>query len=270
MTNRKPSFQDPLLARVVNKLVTKFRATPMGLSLHAKLNSTSPKFHCPVCEFKGPFVTLEAVYGRRLHAQCPRCGALERHRLMVLAMRDAEARFSFTGRDVLHFAPEPFFSGALKARSRTYRTSDLVMRNVDMRADMTDIPVESESIDLLIASYILQYVSDDLRALREIRRVLRPGGLAILPVTIVSDRTVEYPEPNLHESGGHVRAPGEDYFDRMSSIFSEVELKRSSDYPETYQTWVYEDRSQWPTPEMPLRRPMPGERHLEYIPLCWR
>jgi len=109
-----------------------------------------------------------------------------------------------------------------------------------------------------------------MRALREIHRVLRPGGIAILPVTIVAEKTVEYPEPNMLESGGHVRAPGVDYYDRFRQVFGRVDLHDSGSVPEEFQLYVYEDRTNWPTPEMPLRRAMPGIRHREIVPVCWR
>jgi SAM-dependent methyltransferase len=215
-------------------------------------------------------VTLSAVYGERLYAECPQCGALERHRLLSLVLDDVAKGFSFQGKAILHFAPEAFFRRRFMALTKNYRTSDLVMMGVDMRADLSDLAIDDSSVDVLFASYILQYIKDDLLAMREIRRVLRPGGFSVLPVTIVSDETVEYPEPNLDESGGHVRAPGMDYFDRFCEIFSRVDLYRSSSYSERFQTYVYEDRSQWPTKEMPLRRPSVGVRHEEIVPICWR
>lgn len=269
LSNAKQSFRDPLAMRVINKVTTLVRATPLGLATYRQLTRHEPQFVCPACGFHGAFVTLRAVYGDRKYAQCPKCGALERHRLMALVMKDIEKSFSFSGKDILHFAPEPFFAPQLKARARSYRSSDLVMRNMDMRANLTELPIESASVDVLIASFILQYIADDMRALREIRRVLRRGGLAILPVTVVSDTTVEYPEPNMHESGGHVRAPGADYFKRMTDVFSKVDIHTSKDYLDGNQTYVFENRENWPTKEMPLRRPMLGERHLEYVPVCW-
>ena len=270
LSEAKQSFRDPLALRVINKAKTLVRSMPLGLAAYRIMTRHEPQFECAACGFNGAFVTLHAVYGDRKYAQCPKCGALERHRLMALVMADIEKFYSFSGKDILHFAPEPFFAPDLKARARSYRCSDLVMRNMDLRANLTELPIESASIDVLLASFILQYIADDMRALREIRRVLRPGGLAVLPVTVVSDKTVEYPEPNMFESGGHVRAPGPDYFDRMSEIFSKVEIFNSNDYPLVNQTYVFEDREKWPTSEMPLRGPMLGEKHLEYVPVCWR
>lgn len=49
----------------------------------------------------------------------------------------------------------------------------------DLRSgDACNLPVEDESVDLLYSSNTLTYVPDNLRALEEGYRVLRPGGVA--------------------------------------------------------------------------------------------
>lgn len=270
MIEKKPTFKDPLVARAIGKALRIVRSTPLGLAWFKLSHRGDRYFNCPVCQYNGPFVTLQAVYGERLHAECPQCGALERHRLLSLVLDGVEKIYSLKDKTVLHFAPEPFFQRRFKAFTSDYTTSDLVMRNVDMRVDLANMPFATASQDFVFASYILQYVPDDMQALREIHRVLRPGGIAILPVTIVAAKTIEYPEPNMHESGGHIRAPGFDYYDRFKQVFNRVDLHASSDFPEKYQTYVYEDRTHWPTPEMPLRQAMAGVRHVEIIPVLWR
>ena len=81
--------------------------------------------------------------------------------------------------------------------------------------------LEDESFDLIYASHVLEHVQYDIQALHEIRRVLTKNGIAILPVPIVCEETIEYPEPNPAEHL-HCRAPGIDYFDKYKSVFSKV------------------------------------------------
>lgn len=270
MKDTVPKTKDPLVARAVRRVAWLARSTPPGLALFKTLHRKEQRFSCPVCGYKGPFVTLQAIYGERKHAECPACGALERHRLLSLVLDTLEQRGNIARTSILHFAPERFFRGRFEVMFKSYTAIDPVMRRVDMRADLRALPFADDSQDLVFASYILQYIDDDLRALREIRRVLRPNGIAILPVTIVGEKTIEYPEPNIHESGGHIRAPGLDYYDRFEGVFSKVDLYKSEDFPEHNQLYVYEDRTGWPTKEMPLRQPMKGHRHPEIIPVCWR
>jgi hypothetical protein len=65
-----------------------------------------------------------------------------------------------------------------------------------------------------------------------------------------------------------VRAPGLDYFDRYRQIFPTVTVFRSSDFPDHYQTYLYEDRSHYPTSTSPLRSPDFEHRYEDYVPVC--
>jgi len=168
---------------------------------------------------------------------------------------------------MLHVAPEPFLRDFFVTRFGTYETADLHMEGVDHRIDLCHLPFVDATYDCVFASHVLEHIEDDTSALREIRRVLRPNGIAILPVPLVSERTIEYPEPNPNESN-HVRAPGPDYFDRYRAYFARVDTYQSDMFPEKYQLFIYEDRTAWPTPECPLRLPMQGKRHIEVVPVC--
>ena len=121
---------------------------------------------------------------------------------------------------------------------------------------------------MVVASHVLEHIKEDIAALRQIRRILRPGGAALLPVPLVGPTTVEYPAPSKGDCG-HVRAPGYDYFERYEPIFARVERFSSGAFDERFQPWVYEDRSCWPTPDFPYRLPSPGERHEDVVPVCW-
>jgi hypothetical protein len=84
-----------------------------------------------------------------------------------------------------------------------------------------------------------------------------------------ADATIEYPERSLTEEG-HVRAPGPDYFDRYREVFPRVEVWKSSDAPDAFQTWLHEDRTRFPNERCPYRPPQAGDRHEDYVPVAWR
>jgi SAM-dependent methyltransferase len=142
------------------------------------------------------------------------------------------------------------------------------MDGMDYNVDIQELPFEDQTYDFIFASHVLEHVPNDKKAIAEIRRILKFDGIAILPVPLVVEKTIEYPEPNPDEAY-HVRAPGFDYFDRYSSFFSKIELHDSDSLPAEHQLHVYEDRTQWPTKECPLRLPMQGVKHIDIVPVCY-
>ena len=227
-----------------------------------------PTFTCPICSYSGVFLNSHAPTGFRLHSRCPRCKGGERHRLQHLVMQDLLAERDASKMSMLHFAPESWFRPIFARRFGTYQTADLGMRGVTHRVDICRLPLPDGSYDIVYASHVLEHVLDDNLAISEIRRVLRPGGIAILPVPLFAEETIEYAAANPHEHH-HVRAPGLDYFDRYTRHFRRVEKYASDQYPEKYQLYLYQDRTSWPMKNHPHLRPMPGERHLDIVPVCY-
>jgi len=225
-------------------------------------------FQCPFCNYHGPFKSINPPTGRRIHAQCPRCGSLERHRLQFVALQKLEEDRDLSKMRIIHFAPEPFIQNWLETRAGAYQTADLERNDIEYRVDLQNLPFSSDSYDMVFASYVLEHIPDDFKALAEIRRILTSRGVAVLPVPVVCDKTIEYPEPNPHEAN-HVRAPGADYYKRYTEYFSRIKVITSSDAGDRYQTWVYEDRTKLPSSLMPYRPGMPGSRHLDYVPICY-
>lgn len=143
---------------------------------------------------------------------------------------------------MLHVAPEAFFREFFSQRFGQYETADLKMKAADHIVDLQHLPFDDDSYDFVFASHVLEHIPDDRKAISEIRRILRPNGMAILPVPIYSRNTVEFSEPDPHEFG-HVRAPGLDYFDRYERYFWKVERFDSGSQPEKYQVFVCQDHA---------------------------
>lgn len=130
---------------------------------------------------------------------------------------------------VLHFAPEGGLGAWVRSLSPvSYVACDLnpVAEHI-VRVDAEDIPYQDQSFDLVIANHVLEHVRDDRKALFEIKRVLAPGGFAILqtPYSSVawetwSDEGIISPEARLHAFGqeDHVRLYGRNIFARFESI----------------------------------------------------
>jgi SAM-dependent methyltransferase len=251
------------LERVRNTPLTKDRAAAFRL-----LHPDKPRYDCPVCGYAGPFMDAHDPPGLRMDAMCPSCSSLERHRLQWLALEALPERPRFSGMHVLHCAPEPAMRWRLRAVFGRYSSADLRDPKVDYQVDLRDLPFDGGSFDVVFASHVLEHIKEDDLALAEIRRILRPGGFAVLPVPVVNLTTVEYPKPNPRE-WGHVRAPGPDYFDRYERHFPRVRRYLSSEFDPRFQPFVYEDRSLWPPPGYPLRQRSGGTRHEDVVPVAY-
>jgi len=222
----------------------------------------SRQFECPICGFEGRFVPID---GTRLHALCPNCLSRERHRLQFLVMEVLAGEHDFSALHLLHVAPEPSMAEVLRPRFASYVTADISGIGVDRRLDLTAIDLPDASVDVVYASHVLEHIRQDGAALHEVRRILRPGGFAVLPVPILCDRTVEYPEP-VEAEAWHVRAPGPDYFERYD-VFDRLRVWSSEDLEDRHQTWAYEDRSIPSRTSPPERSVTGGARHIDYVPI---
>jgi SAM-dependent methyltransferase len=177
---------------------------------------------CPCCERS--FRAFRAIHGRP-GAMCPACGALERHRLLWLFL-DRELGVGSAQADLLHFAPEPALERRLRsALGSRYLSVDLRPGAADVAADITALPFEDGSFDLVLCNHVLEHVEDDRRALAEIRRVLRPDGRAVLmhPVDPTLSQTYEDPaitspreRRRAFRQSDHVRIYGPDFGDRVA------------------------------------------------------
>lgn len=172
-------------------------------------------------------------YGRmRANVLSPGTLSLERHRLCWLYLKAHTGLFSEPLK-VLHFAPEQAFYARFRAlENLDYTTTDLNSPLADVKADITALPFDNDQYDLIICNHVLEHIPDDLKAMREIYRVLKPGGLAILQVpyeanrdTTFQDDTITDPKKRAEIFGqyDHVRVYGMDYFQRLESVGFRVE-----------------------------------------------
>jgi SAM-dependent methyltransferase len=168
----------------------------------------------------------------RPNARCPDCGALERHRLAGLYMQHELALFDGTPRLMLHLAPEAALERLFRrVPGLTRVTADLLRKDVMVRLDLTCLPFRNDRFDAIYCSHVLEHVPNDRAAMAELRRVLRPGGWALLQVPVLrevtdEDSAVVRPEDRLRRFGqeDHVRIYGRDYADRLRRSGFEVRV----------------------------------------------
>lgn len=161
----------------------------------------------------------------RPRARCPRCGALERHRFLAYVL-DQLGLFVASARAVLDIAPQRQVQHVLRRLAPdAYVGTDLYDHlGVDLRSDITRLPFAGGAFDLIVCYHVLEHIGDDRAAMRELARVLSPGGLALIQVPwrrgSPTDEDPDAPAAERARRFGqddHVRYYGTDFEARLVS-----------------------------------------------------
>lgn len=208
---------------------------PRLLGAARALRHRGDAVHCACCD--GDFDRFVA-HRSRAAARCPRCGSLERHRLLVRFLREHTDIFSARLR-VLHVAPEYAIQRRLRGLANlSYRSADLDSPLAMDTVDLLAMPYRDGGFDVVICNHVLEHVSDDRLALREIHRVLAPGGRAILMSPIDDDLGATLEDPTIRTpaerdrvfgQSDHLRRYGRDFGKRVADEGFSVEAIRYID-----------------------------------------
>ena len=168
----------------------------------------------------------------RKNALSPSTYSLERHRLLWLFLK-TDTNFFSAEKKVLHFAPEQaFYKRFRDMENLDYITTDLESPMADVKADICQLPFESNDFDLILCNHVLEHIPDDLKALKELFRVMKPGGMGIFQIPLdinrkntFEDNSITDPKKRAKIFGqyDHVRIYGMDYFERLESCGFKVE-----------------------------------------------
>lgn len=178
---------------------------------------------CPCCETPIRRFLSGGVMVRP-NAQCPRCGSLERHRLLWLYLKQRTDFFNRNVR-VLDIAPSYF----MQKKLRRYAHLDYLSVGMDdswvmTYMDIMAIPLPDNHFDCILCYHVMEHIADDRQAMKELFRVLKPDGWAILqsPIDMTRETTFEDPRGTTPEDrrrlfgqDDHVRVYGRDYIERL-------------------------------------------------------
>ena len=169
-------------------------------------------------------------YGaQRNNVLSPSTLSLERHRLLWLYLQNETNFFSSeTKLKVLHFAPEQaFYKRFRNQKNLDYTTTDLFSPLADVKADICNLPFEDNQYDIVLCNHVLEHIPDDTKAMQELYRVLKSGGMGIFQIPQDLSREVTFSDDSITDEKerakifgqyDHVRIYGRDYFDKLRSI----------------------------------------------------
>lgn len=217
-----------LVARVNAGVARRFaRAVSMG------------RCYCVYCKQRSPFFLpypggagsvepvvrkLDLVGSDLAKYSCPKCGSNDRERHLRLYFERLGIDHLVAGARILHFAPEQRFGEYVAAAAPLQHVkADLFPCAVDVqKIDMLAMDFPNESFDMVIANHVLEHVDDDVQALSEIRRVLRPGGLAVLQTPYSAMLQATFEDRGIVSKSSRAFAYGQDDHVRLygRAIFS--------------------------------------------------
>ncbi len=195
--------------------------------------------YCPVCDniLQTKFSPLDPKY---LHSQkkhgflydfddaemlnyqeykCPVCGANDRDRLSAMYFRKVLKRG--VKRKVLDIAPALALKKFLqKNEDLLYRSADLAMEGVDDQVNIEEMIIYPDgAFDIFICSHVLEHVNDDVKALKELRRILSLDGWGVLMVPIPLKLKEIDEDPSVTDTSERWKRFGQDDHVRLYSKF---------------------------------------------------
>lgn len=172
-------------------------------------------------------------YGKqRNNVLSPSTLSLERHRLLWLFLKN-ETDFFSAQKKVLHFAPEQCFLKRFKKLSNLdYTTTDLLSPIADVKADICNLPFNDNEFDFILCNHVLEHIPDDTKAMQELYRVMKVGGMGIFQIPQDLNREKTFEDDSITDKKerakifgqyDHVRVYGRDYFNKLRRIGFKVD-----------------------------------------------
>ena len=208
------------------------------------------KFTCPFCNYSSkdlallgldfPVIREKNIIGAGVRqALCHKCGSTDRERLVYVYLKNRLQVFTDKNKEILHIAPEWNLSKKIcEFGFESYICGDLQPENYPnyvQKISILEIPYSENTFDLIICNHVLEHIPNDLDAMKELYRVLKVGGQAILQVPISKNSTITFEDFSITDpterekvfgQSDHVRIYGQDYADRLISCGFKV--KRES------------------------------------------
>jgi SAM-dependent methyltransferase len=131
-------------------------------------------------------------------------------------------------------APEYYLAQIFTASPKIhYVPAGLNAPYIQVEMNLLQVPFQDDHFEVIICFHVLDQIVDDLRAMREMRRVLKPGGLAFIQSPIDDRRETTFEDPTcvtpedrarVYGLSYQVRIYGLDYKDRLAAAGFSVRL----------------------------------------------
>lgn len=152
-------------------------------------NYSGIEHRCNICGYRfSRFLNFNKLKPRE--GRCPVCDSLERHRHLAIHLFSIYPFLK--GKKILHFAPEKIIKNILLDSEGEYFDADIDEKKARYKVDITNIFFQDDMFDYIICIHVLEHILDDIKALSELYRVLKPNGIAFLSVPYRNELFEDY------------------------------------------------------------------------------
>ena len=130
---------------------------------------------CLICNFKNDtWITT-----KHNDLLCPKCGSLSRDRRLWNELKE---NFIKENISVLDFSPSRcLYRKWEKQPNIIYKATDFEGNFIsDFNYDITNIAEKDATFDLIICYHVLEHIENDVKAMQELFRVLKPNGTLVI------------------------------------------------------------------------------------------
>jgi SAM-dependent methyltransferase len=212
--------------------------------ISASINRLGKKHKCYICgntfsNFlsykKGtlsipPFIKeLEMIGSDVDNFKCVFCTSHDRERHLCMFFDRLNLWQEFDNAMILHVAPERNLPMQIKRmKPAKYIMGDMNPNYGEVqKLDITNMNFSNCYFDFVICNHVLEHVLDHNKAMREIFRILKNGGKAILQTPFSTILKNTFADPNIdtdelrlrfYGETTHYRVYGSDFFDHLSNV----------------------------------------------------
>jgi predicted SAM-dependent methyltransferase len=189
--------------------------------------------YCPICNSNCRlFLPHRLSFRKTNNFVCPVCLSHNRHRLTWIYLNKFTNLMDGRSKNFLHIAPETEFADKFKhIKGLKYFSADLESPHAMIKMDISQMGWHESTFDIVFCSHVLEHVSNDHKAMREIFRVLKPNGWAMIQVPLSNGNTIEDPtvtdpigRERMFGQSDHVRLYGIDIKNSLETAGFKVEL----------------------------------------------
>lgn len=232
--NIKKFIPAPIKGIILKKIS---RIHKMYYIVEAVVRPSKAIYYCPCCNHKlvrfisGPYNKMPQLFDPERYkntiqeVSCPICGVIPRHRILVCWLKKHKAELN--GK-ILYFACERGIRMWMDRNNIRYTTADL-FADADLKLDIQNTRLPDNSWDWIICNHVLEHVDDYKQALKEIYRILKPGGTLICSFPILESLPILVEETEHTEENKAKRIQLYGQFDhlRIFGADSEKMLKKA-------------------------------------------